>query len=641
MAKKEAKTDIWVASQLEECGITYTPQGSDVREIADALSTASKRRTGKTGYPEYVAVIKDFVLVIEDKASMDKHIKTTDTGIIDDSVKAVTDYAINGALFYAKHIAQNSSFKKVFAVGVSGDAKRHRISVLYVDDRGEYKDIGDIESFIMFSERNIQDYYRKNVLNEQTDSETTTEEILKYAATLHEYLRTYGALKDQDKPLVVSGILLALDEIEHGGFSIDSLTGDTIAGMHDGDKIINAIKSRLTRSNVGPDAKRDKLLIEFAIIKTSLRLNEKNAILGKTPLRFFTEFLFENIFMSIKYMNASEDFIGRFYSEFMRYSGGDGQTLGIVLTPSHICELMCELTEVKVDDIVLDPTCGTGSFLIAAMSRMLSQTETEHQRQSIKKKQLHGFEIQSNMFAIACTNMILRKDGNSNLRCCDFLAESPAQVQMKGATVGLMNPPYSQGTKADPSQYELSFVEHLLDSLTAGARAAVIVPQSSMTGKTDAEKAIKFSILRHHTLEGVITCNTSTFYGVATNPVIAVFTAHEPHPSDKICKFIDFREDGYKVRAHIGLVECENAKDKRQHLLDVWFGRIEAQTAFCVEATVTDTDEWLHSFYYFNDEIPTDNDLERTIGDYLSFEFSMLMQNRGYLFEEGDKSESQ
>ncbi|KFI63053.1 N-6 DNA methylase [Bifidobacterium cuniculi] len=200
-----------------------------------------------------------------------------------------------------------------------------------------------------------------------------------------------------------------------------------------------------------------------------------------------------------------------------------------------------------------------------------------------------------------------------------------------------MNPPYSQGTKADPDQYELSFIEHLLDSLTVGARAAVIVPQSSMTGKSKAEQVFKASIMKHHTLEGVITCNTDTFYGVGTNPVIAVFTAHEPHDPAHVAKFIDFRDDGYEVRAHVGLVEGDSAKDKKQHLLDVWFGRTEAASKFCVESTVKPEDEWLHSFYYFNDEIPTDADFEKAIGDYLTFEFSMVMQNREYLFKGDDE----
>lgn len=639
MAKKEAKTDLWVASQLKEAGIEFSAQGSDIKEINEALSTASKRGTGKVGYPEYVAVIKDFVLVIEDKADSDKHIKLTEKGIIDTTTKVVINYAVNGAYFYAKHIAQNCSFKKVFAIGVSGDEKHHKITPLYVDDREGYMELEDVESFTMFGEKNICEYYMRNVLKEKTDVEKTTEEILKDAATLHEYLRTYGSLKDQDKPLVVSGILLALDEIESGSFSVDLLTGDNIET--DGEKIYNAIQKRLKRSNVGPDAKRDKLMSEFAIIKTSARLNEIDDKLGKTPLKFYAEFLKENVFNSIKYKSSSEDFIGRFYGEFMHYSGGDGQTLGIVLTPAHICELFCDLLDVQPDDIVLDPTCGTAGFLVAAMHHMVSATEKDAKIKEIKKKQLHGYELQSNMFAIACTNMILRNDGNSNILCQDFLKQNPAQVQLKGATVGMMNPPYSQGTKKDPSQYELSFVEHLLDSLVEGARAAVIVPQSSMTGKTKAEQMFKENIMKHHTLEGVITCNTDTFYGVGTNPVIAIFTAHEPHPEDKICKFIDFRDDGYEVRAHIGLVEGDSAKDKRQHLLDVWNGHIEAPSKFCVESTVQPDDEWLHSFYYFNDEIPTESDFEKVIGDYLSFEFSMVMQNREYLFAGGQSDETE
>jgi len=62
--------------------------------------------------------------------------------------------------------------------------------------------------------------------------------------------------------------------------------------------------------------------------------------LGKTPLKYYTEFLYEHVFKNIKYQKTSEDFIGRFYGEFMSYSGGDGQTLGIILTPRHITDLM-------------------------------------------------------------------------------------------------------------------------------------------------------------------------------------------------------------------------------------------------------------------------------------------------------------
>ena len=70
MAKKEIKTDLWVARQLDDCLIEYDAQGSNVKEIDDVLKSASKRGTGKAGYPEYVFVIQDFVVVIEDKPSL-------------------------------------------------------------------------------------------------------------------------------------------------------------------------------------------------------------------------------------------------------------------------------------------------------------------------------------------------------------------------------------------------------------------------------------------------------------------------------------------------------------------------------------------------------------------------------------------
>ena len=181
--------------------------------------------------------------------------------------------------------------------------------------------------------------------------------------------------------------------------------------------------------------------------------------------------------------------------------------------------------------------------------------------------------------------------------------------------------------------YEICFTEHLLDSLTEGGKCIVIFPQSSVTGKTVEEKNVKRNILKKHTLEGVITLNKNTFYGVGTNTCIAIFTAGKPHRKDHVCKFINFEDDGYVVSKHTGLIETSSAKDKRQHLLDVWFDRVESLSSFCVKTTIEPDDEWLHSFYYFNDEIPSDSDFEEAMADYLTFEFSMITHGRSYLFD--------
>lgn len=629
MAKKEVRTDLWVYDLLKDAGITLDAQGSNIKELDDALKTASKKGTGNVGFPEYCGVVKDFVLVIEDKASTDKQEKYDENGILNLDVSSITDYALNGAYFYAKHILENTNYKKAIAFGISGDEKHHIIKPIYLDGREYFIDLPEVESFISFNENNIDEYYIREILKENTDDEKTTEEILKDAKELHEYLRNYGNLSDKDKPLVVSGILLALKEIEHKNFSIDDLVGDKL--KTDGLKIYNAIRDNLDRSQVSPETKKDKLLSQFAIIKDTVILNEKNDVLGKTPLKFYTEYLYNKLYKTIRYNQTSEDYLGRFYGEFMSYSGGDGQSLGIVLTPKHICNLFCELIDLKSTDVVLDPCCGTAGFLVSAMHDMLGKTSDKQEKIAIKRNQLHGFELQPYMFTIATTNMILRGDGKSNLICDDFLSQDSSKVQLKGATVGMMNPPYSMG-KISPEKCELSFVEHLLNSIVVGGKVIVIVPQSTMTGKSKYEQNIKNSIVKNHTLEGVITLNSNTFYGVGTNPCIAVFTAGIAHPKEKLCKFIDFSDDGYEVQKHRGLVETERAKDRKQHLLDVWFDKIEYPTKFCVQTTIKSTDEWLHSFYYFNDEIPKKVDFENTIADYITFESNMITHGKGYLF---------
>lgn len=294
--------------------------------------------------------------------------------------------------------------------------------------------------------------------------------------------------------------------------------------------IFDALTTHLERVKVEPQAKKNLILNQFTLIKDRPMLNriddrltDKGSKLAKTPLKYFTEFLKRHVLSSVT-TNSSEDVLGRFYGEFIRYSGGDGQSLGVVLTPSHITDLFCDLVDIKPTDVIFDPCCGTGGFLIAGMYHMLNKAEPS-QYANIKQNQIHGVEVRDDMFSIATTNMILRGDGKSNLICEDFLKITISDLRRINATVGFINPPYSQAKNKETAHLsEICFIRHLLDGLSDGARCVVIVPQSTMIGKTKEDKKVKQLILKKHTLEGVITLNKNTFYGVGTNPCIAVFT---------------------------------------------------------------------------------------------------------------------
>lgn len=82
------------------------------------------------------------------------------------------------------------------------------------------------------------------------------------------------------------------------------------------------------------------------------------------------------------------------------------------------------------EDIIFDPCCGTGGFLVSSLSYLihqinknnnLSEEDKIKEKQKIKSSCIYGVDIREDMFAIAVTNMILRGDGNSNLFCDDFL----------------------------------------------------------------------------------------------------------------------------------------------------------------------------------------------------------------------------
>jgi hypothetical protein len=302
MSKNERKTDFFIGKLLDDARIVYTPNGSQIKEIQEALKTASKKGTGNVGFPEFVAKSNDFIIVIEDKAELEWQVNYTDeneTELAAD-IKSLTDFAENGAWHYGKHIIQNTNFKKVFAFGCSGDEKHHKIRPIFIGKEG-YKLLEPVENLENFSAGNIEKYYREQVLGETPPEVLETNELIKQSSILHEALRNYGQLGDKEKPLVVSAILLALQD---ENFNIESLKGNKT--QTDGNKIFTSVENYMREVNVTPETKKKKVLRQFNIIRDRTILNQIN---GFFKIFFFGYFIIEII-------KRMQPFIIRFYSGF-------------------------------------------------------------------------------------------------------------------------------------------------------------------------------------------------------------------------------------------------------------------------------------------------------------------------------------
>lgn len=136
-----------------------------------------------------------------------------------------------------------------------------------------------------------------------------------------------------------------------------------------------------------------------------------------------------------------------FFIAFNKYTGRSDKNQAF--TPDHITEFMCRITDVDRTKIVLDATCGSGSFLVQAMvkefadcRRNTTDVEANDLIKVVKEKHIFGIESEEKAFGLATTNMLIHGDGNSNIKladmfkCKDFIKEANPDVI-------LMNPPYN------------------------------------------------------------------------------------------------------------------------------------------------------------------------------------------------------
>ena len=140
-----------------------------------------------------------------------------------------------------------------------------------------------------------------------------------------------------------------------------------------------------------------------------------------------------------------EDVMAIFFNEFNRYK--KKTEAGQVFTPDHITSLMYRLIRVNQNDIVLDAACGSGAFLVKSMCNMIKEAGgvTTDKAKKIKQEQLYGIEIDREIFALACANMLIHKDGTSNLMHMDAKTdEAHKWINSKNITKVLMNPPFER-----------------------------------------------------------------------------------------------------------------------------------------------------------------------------------------------------
>ncbi|MCI8453236.1 MAG: N-6 DNA methylase [Lachnospiraceae bacterium] len=243
---------------------------------------------------------------------------------------------------------------------------------------------------------------------------------------------------------------------------------------------------------------------------------------------------------------------------------------------------------------------------------------------SIKNNQLIGIEFQDDIYTLLISNMILHRDGRTNIYWGDCFQEINDVKKRFKPTVGLLNPPYK--TKASDTE-EFEFILNNLSALEPGGTCIAIIPISCVIERTDTAINLKKRVLEEHTLEAVLSMPEELFHNSKVNTVTCavILTAHKPHPKGKKTWFAYCRDDGFVKLKNRGRVDANHTWETIKEKWVTAYRNREIIDGFSLMREVTEREEWCAEAYFETDYSQFDvSAYNETVRNFILFSMKML-----------------
>jgi type I restriction enzyme M protein len=493
----------WDLARPPKGNVLWKNEYKDYPILAESLVATSKHGKGD-GYPDFI--------VYDPRRHVPLMIGETknDAGKINVASAEASSYA-NG---FAKRGID------VLAVGVAGSAE-HKVAVrVQKIENGTWRDVEYRNDPIEWLP--TPDETQRLLLNPDLFTLTPDvppPEVLEAKADEINRILRECSVNDQRRPAAVAAFMLALWKTQ-GRIRTDP------------EYVLTDINAAARR------AFRDAGKIE---LDESIAVDEANESLQVEAHRIVRIFRLLNVTT----VTGAHDYLGQLYEHFFRYTGQN--TIGQFFTPRHVTRFMADLTEVSERDFVVDPSCGTGGFLIASLYRMMAKRSlTPSQIKALVQDKLWGFEREPITAGLCVANMILRGDGTTGVVKGDCFTDP--RYPLNKADIVLGNPPFPHaGSDEQPEK----FVDRALDALRKRGEAAMVVP-ASMLVKGGVKQKWRRDVLRENTLKAVIKLPDELFQPYATTYTnIAILIKGVPHKPNEPVFFARIENDGYRLKKNV------------------------------------------------------------------------------------------
>lgn len=659
----EEKVEDYFKTQLTKYGVKYNAKTDFINdEIKLALYSASSKSGGSgANYVDIKVLIQTdemrvIPVMIEAKGTKGALIKE-ENGEISLKNKDVENYAVNGAVHYAKAILDYAkSYDEVIAIGING----------YIDDANEF--IKEIGAYYLSKPngsipKKMGEYSDLSILKQSNHKKLTKtidelfltdeekEKITKdIESKLDKNLREINQIMQDTLQINVNHRVNLITGMIMAGLGVKGkvrplravdLQGDMDDVSNDGVVIMNKIEAFLKNKNL-PSEKKHMIintLKNVFIYDTLWKVDN-----GESKLKQIYSYVEDNI-LPIFNTDYHIDFTGKLFNVLNDWvSVPDGDKNDVVFTPRYVTDMMAKIAKVNMNSYVWDYATGSAGFLVSSMKLMLadakkrikSPEEYAQKDFQIKTEQLLGVEKLSDIYMLAVLNMILMGDGSSNIIHKNALTEytgkyeqGPKKNEDFPANVFLLNPPYSADGKG------FIFVKKALDRMKSG-RAVILIQENAGSGN-----GLPYTkqLLEKNKLVASIHMS-DIFKGKAgVQTAIYVFDIGTPHSEKDIVKFIDFSNDGYtrqnrkKSSQEANLKNTDNAMERYQELVDLVLNGKQYLHYFTEKEYVEDTislngDDWTYIQHKKIELTPEEDDFNYVVSNYLSWKIFTILKEK-------------
>jgi type I restriction enzyme M protein len=244
----------------------------------------------------------------------------------------------------------------------------------------------------------------------------------------------------------------------------------------------------------------------------------------------------------ISLLDSTQDAKGLAFQKFLSHQEKNGR--GQFFTPEVVINFCVEIIRPQLNETIIDPACGSGSFLISTLNYLKQNFDQVNLKQIIKHN-LYGVDINQNIARIAKMKLLLESNTNPHIICTNSVANisSLLEIQPQGFDIVLTNPPFGAGGKIKNSQIlqqfdlgykwlkigdkfektnklisgqsaEILFIETCLNLLKEGGRMGIVLPNGHL--ENPSLEYLRFYLKQKAKILGIVNLPQETFIPFGT-----------------------------------------------------------------------------------------------------------------------------